>query len=265
MKIDISLRWKTGIYKITNLINKKCYVGSSVDVYQRGCMYRHLVKRKKLHNKHLQSAFEKYGFENFNFELLEECSKNISIYDLHQLEQSYINSMHPEYNKRTIVDTNHLLNHSLETKNKISESLKKSFKNGTKIINRIQPHNIKVSLFDLDGNLIQDFPGLAHCADYVGCTATSIGCAIKSRSRRIRNYIVLRTEDSDIISDLVNTELKKLGKRVTVLNIIDNTITEFLNAKDCSKFIKCKKTETVKKFYETGKIWKKTYKIIKYG
>jgi group I intron endonuclease len=228
-------------------------------------MYRHLVKRKKLHNKHLQSAFEKYVFENFNFELLEECSKDISIYDLHQLEQSYINSMHPEYNKRTIVDTNHLLNHSLETKNKISESLKKSFKNGTKIINRIQPHNIKVSLFDLSGNHIQDFPGLAHCAEFIGCSATSIKRATESRSRRIKNYIVLRTEDSVMISNFTNTEIKKLGKEVIILNILDNTLTEFPNAKECLKFIKCKKTETVKKFYETGKIWKKMYKIIKYG
>lgn len=50
MKIDIALKKVTGIYKITNTINNKSYVGSSVDVYQRGCTYKHLIKRKKYYN-----------------------------------------------------------------------------------------------------------------------------------------------------------------------------------------------------------------------
>ena len=263
MKIDISLRKKIGIYKITNLVNNKCYVGSSVDVYQRGCMYRHLLKRKKLHNKHLQSAFEKYGFENFNFELLHECPKNTSIDELHQLEQFYINSISPKYNKRTIVDTNHLLSHSTETKNRISETLKKSFSNKTKIINRIQAHNIKVTLFDLEGNLIQDFPGLAHCADYVGCVSTSISCAIKSRKRRIKNFIVLRTEESHLVKNFINIESKGTGKKIKVFDILEDKILEFQTCNNCANYIGCK-NETVKKYYLKNKIWKKRYKILSY-
>jgi group I intron endonuclease len=263
MKIDIALKKVTGIYKITNTINNKSYVGSSVDVYQRGCSYKHLIKRKKLHNKHLQSAVEKYGYDNFIFELLDKCEEGTSVFDLHQLEQSYINKINPEYNKRTVVDTNHLLSHSQETKDKISKSLKESFKNGSKVINRIQEHNIKVSLFDLSGNHIKDFPGLAHCADYIGVKYQSVTFAINSERRRIKDYIVLRTEESNLIKNFLNKPKLTYAKKVTVLDVITNETIEFTNCKACSEFIKCK-AETVKKYYENGKIWKNKYKIINY-
>lgn len=263
MKIDIALKKVTGIYKITNTINNKSYIGSSVNLYQRGCTYKHLIKRKKLHNKHLQSAVEKYGCDNFTFELLHKCEQSISISDLHKLEQTYINQINPEYNKRTIVDTNQLLSHSQQTKDKISKSLKESFKNGSKIINRIQEHNIKVSLFDLSGNHIQDFPGLAHCADFVGVKYQSIKFAITSERRRVKNYIVLRIEESNLIKNFLNKPKLTYSKKVTVLDIIINKTIEFTNCKECSKFISCK-AETVKKYYNNGKIWKNRYKIIKY-
>lgn len=264
MKIDIALKKVTGIYKITNTINNKSYVGSSVDVYQRGCMYKHLIKRKKLHNKHLQSSVEKYGYDNFTFELLDKCEKDTSVFDLHQLEQFYINKINPEYNKRIVVDTNQLLLHSQKTKDKISKSLKDSFKNGSKIINRIQEHNIKVTLFDLCGNHVCDFPGLSHCADFVGVKYQSVTFAINSNRRRVKNYLVLRTEESNLIKDFINKPKINYAKKVIVLDIITNETIEFINSKLCSEFIKCK-SETIKKYFENGKTWKNKYKIIKYG
>jgi len=263
MKIDTNLRKVPGIYRITNTINNKCYVGSSVDVYQRGCTYKHLIKRKKLHNKHLQLSVEKYGLDNFTFELLDKCDRNISVFELHQLEQFYINRINPEYNKRTIVDTNHLLSHSEQTKDKISKSLKESFKNGSKVINRIQEHNIKVSLFDLNGNHIQDFPGLAHCANFINVKYQSVTFAIKSKRRRIKNYIVLRTEESSLVNSFLNKPKINYSKKVTVMNVVTNETVEFSNCKTCSEFIECK-AETVKKYYNSGKIWKNKYKVIKY-
>lgn len=263
MKIDITLKKIVGVYKITNTINNKSYIGSSVDVYQRGCMYRHLYKRKKLHNKHLQASIQKYGYDNFIFELLHKCENNISVFELHQLEQFYINKFNPEYNKRTIVDTNHLISHSQETKDKISKSLKKSFKNGSKVINRIQSHNIKVSLFDLEGNHIQDFLGLSYCAEYLNCTQTSVGYAIKSRRRRIKNYIVLRTEESNLVKDFIDKPKLTYSKKVTVFDVLTNETIEFLTRKSCAKFIKCK-VDTLKLYYNNQKIWKCRYKIINY-
>lgn len=85
---------KTGIYKITNKINGKSYIGKSVDIYRRWENEKHFVSV----NKHLKSAFKKYGFDNFSFEILEECEKEkldekeiyyISLFDVINKEKGY--------------------------------------------------------------------------------------------------------------------------------------------------------------------------------
>lgn len=59
-----------GIYKITNIINKKCYIGKSVDVNQRWGQHISSLDRNNHYNSHLQNAWNKYGKENFVFETL---------------------------------------------------------------------------------------------------------------------------------------------------------------------------------------------------
>lgn len=65
----------TGIYKITNLNNEKCYVGQAVNVQDR---WRQHIKRAigaetPTQNK-LYPAMAKEGLQNFTFELIEEVS-----------------------------------------------------------------------------------------------------------------------------------------------------------------------------------------------
>lgn len=68
----------TGIYKIENLINHKCYIGQSVKIEQR--WKNHKITAKNLNDKNydnpLYRAIRKYGIENFSFEIIEECSVN---------------------------------------------------------------------------------------------------------------------------------------------------------------------------------------------
>lgn len=64
----------SGIYKITCLVNNKCYIGSSVDIYKRLCTHKFQLRRNKHNNKYFQRAWNKYGEDNFVFELLEETS-----------------------------------------------------------------------------------------------------------------------------------------------------------------------------------------------
>jgi len=83
-----------GIYQIRNVINEKIYIGSAINIDRRWNEHVSLLKRTKHHSRHLQSAWNKYGEENFEFSILEECEKE----QLVEREQYYIDSVCPEYN-----------------------------------------------------------------------------------------------------------------------------------------------------------------------
>lgn len=60
-----------GVYRIVNNINYKLYIGSSVHINRR--IYTHIqALNGQYHgNVHLQKAWDKYGSENFSFEIIE--------------------------------------------------------------------------------------------------------------------------------------------------------------------------------------------------
>lgn len=59
------------IYKWTNLINGKVYIGKSIDIAKRLREYRYEVKQQS--KRPIIQALIKYGFENFKFEIIENC------------------------------------------------------------------------------------------------------------------------------------------------------------------------------------------------
>lgn len=65
---------KTGIYKILNKVNNKVYIGSATDVGKRWRDHKWYLNHNKHHNSHLQSSWNKYGCNVFDFSILVECS-----------------------------------------------------------------------------------------------------------------------------------------------------------------------------------------------
>lgn len=63
-----------GIYKITNLLNKKSYIGKSNNIERRFKDHIRLAftENHKEYNKSLYQAFRKYGIQNFSFNVIEE-------------------------------------------------------------------------------------------------------------------------------------------------------------------------------------------------
>lgn len=76
----------SGIYKITNNVNGKFYIGSSQNISRRWYDHKRELRIQKHHNKYLQRAWNKYGEENFSFEIVEECK----VEELSDREQLYI-------------------------------------------------------------------------------------------------------------------------------------------------------------------------------
>ncbi len=64
-----------GIYKITNSLNNKSYIGKSSHIESRWLYHTTRFNDSKEWNKSLYQAFRKYGIENFTFEVIEEMSE----------------------------------------------------------------------------------------------------------------------------------------------------------------------------------------------
>ena len=75
-----------GIYKITNLLNNKCYVGQSVCIEKRFAQHKSPYEQQRHSELPLYKAFLKYGIQNFSFEVIEECKEE----ELDVKEQQYI-------------------------------------------------------------------------------------------------------------------------------------------------------------------------------
>lgn len=75
-----------GIYKITNLINNKSYIGLSNNIERRWSEHKNVSNWEREPKKSLYLAFKKYGIDNFLFEVIEECPKNM----LKEREKFYI-------------------------------------------------------------------------------------------------------------------------------------------------------------------------------
>jgi len=83
-----------GIYKITNLINGKNYIGQSIDIFRR---WKQEINGRC--NKELKEDFLKYGLENFTFDVLIECSREELNKNEKRLIEEY-NSIEQGYNKK---------------------------------------------------------------------------------------------------------------------------------------------------------------------
>ena len=92
-----------GVYKITNNINGKCYIGQSIFLNRR--IKRHLSYKSHKDNLAVYKAFDKYGIDNFSIEILESFNTNDYSFikkKLDELEIYYIdkfNSYGNGYNK----------------------------------------------------------------------------------------------------------------------------------------------------------------------
>lgn len=82
-----------GIYKITNKLNGKVYIGQSQNIKERWAEHKrpsNFINPTKI----LYQAMKQFGIDNFIFEVLEECDKT----ELFEKEQYYIslyNSLEP--------------------------------------------------------------------------------------------------------------------------------------------------------------------------
>ena len=110
---------KSGIYRWTNKINNKSYIGSSVKLdrrfnlyYSTGFLINKLWKGKSA----IYSALLKYNHSNFSLDIMEYCELNKLI----EREQYYIDILKPEYNLCKIAGSSLGFKHTEKTRLQMS-------------------------------------------------------------------------------------------------------------------------------------------------
>lgn len=118
------LQGKPGIYKITNTVNNKIYIGCASNIRTRVNGHLYDLRRNMHSNSYLQKSWNKYGESIFIFETHELCD----IKDLHMREHFWVTTLDClnksiGYNLKP-TDPNGCSIHSEETREKLRQANK---------------------------------------------------------------------------------------------------------------------------------------------
>ena len=191
------------IYKITNLITNKCYIGETTkaDPEKRWMQHKNTIKRG-IGCPALQSAVIKHGIDNFKFEILLICFDE----DRYKYEIEYIK----KYN--TLVPNGYNIleggpgggfkgkKHSEETRKRMSKNMKqkyiddpkfkknisdgiKNYYNETSIIKHreamAKSSGVKIGQYNLTNELMNTFVSISEASRQTGVSKGSIQKYIK--------------------------------------------------------------------------------------
>lgn len=108
------------IYKIVNLKNNRCYVGSAVDFRRRKSEHLSMLRASRHHSWKLQKDWNIYDESDFVFSVLEEVTDPSNLVTKEQL---WIDSSFPYYNVNPQAQSSFGVKRSEETRKKISKAV----------------------------------------------------------------------------------------------------------------------------------------------
>lgn len=237
------------IYKYQNKINGKIYVGKSKRIRQR--LWEHMRCSNK-ENSLLHEDIKKYGYDNFDVEILDETeSEGESI----NLERHYIDlydCIYPKgynqnrggvggHNARAVValefdgtyvkryysagdaivdgyhDSDILLcckNKQCRVKDKIFMFEDEYLKNGAKVYEKPKPQGMKAIVqCDSSGNKIAEYQSVTEASEKTRILRTRISSVLIGQSKHANGFIFVYKEDYPI-KDILKYEIRKKGKEL---------------------------------------------------
>jgi group I intron endonuclease len=119
-RIEVRVRPNiSGVYSITNIVTNRVYIGQALNLRKRENRHRCGLSNNKHENRHLQNSYNKYGKDNFIFNVLLYCEP----FELTRYEQKLLDIANNTYNIRiSNVNSNIGIVRSEETKRKIGDS-----------------------------------------------------------------------------------------------------------------------------------------------
>lgn len=172
-----------GIYKLVNLKNNKIYIGSAVNLHKRIKRHFRELKNNEHYNNHLQKSYNKYGLENFTYEIIESFEE-IKYEKLLEIERNYIikyNCVEKGYNQ-VIDNSNHL---SILNK-------------GKNIIKNKERCSIAVFAFDrYTGEFKYEFKSVTDASLFFNTSSSNISKVCKGTLNHMKNFTFCYKKDYD--------------------------------------------------------------------
>lgn len=215
------------VYKITNLINGKCYIGSSIRPEKRWREHINTSKRPNdyKYNYPLYKAFRKYGINNFVFEIINDDFESIE--EMQQYEQRMIicfNSLQNGYNQTINTNSNNIANENIQ-----------------KYINKI---SCKCAKIDKNNNIIEKYKSYHEAARKNNLDADNYASKIrnvcKGISSSINNEFLFRDLDSN--ENIIQKPFKSYKRKKAIIGLkIDEPDKElyFSSISEAAKAIQC--------------------------
>jgi group I intron endonuclease len=95
------MSWRSGVYKISNIITGDTYIGATSYIFSRWNTHRVTLRNGRHPNKPLLNSWNTYGSPNFKFTVLMYCE----VFELNKYEQFFIDELDPKYNICRIAGT----------------------------------------------------------------------------------------------------------------------------------------------------------------
>ena len=238
------------IYKATNKINGKSYVGQTCDFHSRVWQHQRCYEKEDCD---FHRAIKEFGFDNFSWEIIETCESEDRACEL---EKYYIEKFNtyrdgynmtkggkgaPYHNARAVVlltldgqyikrydsamdaeiDGFHNADVLLNCKGKRRQTKGYMFmfedeyeSNGAKAYRKPKPNGMRsVIQCDMEGNFIQKFKSLQEAARITGTNRTTISGVLSNTYKSANGYIFVYEEDFPI-KDLSIYKKRKKGRKI---------------------------------------------------
>ncbi len=182
------------VYKITNIINNKSYIGSSTRVEKRWQEEKNAAFNEKSssYNYPLSRAFRKYGLENFKFEILKNDFSTVEeMEDYEQKMIIYYDTLKNGYNQT-------LYTHCVLRDPKIKEQL-------------VQKYGKKCCLIDEKGNILEIYDSLQEAGrcNFGDNRGSSVKKICEGEAYSINDKIFRYLDDKQEIVQIENKTRKR--------------------------------------------------------
>lgn len=222
-----------GIYTIICNTSKKIYVGSSNNIHVRILKHKNELKLGKHRNPHLQYSYNKYGSDDFKYEILENCNEEYLLY----IESFWINIL-DTYNSNKGYNINNPLHGG-------------------------EPTLKKIDVYSLDGALIKTYPSIKRVSSDLQVSNHSVSKVCVGKYKQTKGFVFRYHGDEFAKYDYIHSHkpLPVCNVMVDQISISGVYIKTYNSVKEAARSVNMSSSSisrAINKCYPTGGyIWDK--------